>query len=662
MNKRLFLTLLVILISIISLSQSDTEILKEVDVIGNPTRIDPITYSLLEMDSAKKTYQGNDPFFTISKYVPSVISQSDNGLPYGYSYLRIRGIDQTRINFTLNGIPINEMEDQGIYFSNMPSFLDNISLIRVSRGIGTSKYGITSIGGSVDMESNSSVKEDISGELGVGSYGFHKYSIGFTPYIKDNIKFSSRIGYLSSNGFRNHSGGDGFNYFGQFSHVGKKDSFKLWGFYGKSNNQLSWIPVSQVILGQDYRTNLNTNQENDKFRQSLVSLNWSSSRIKNTSLSSSVYYGKVKGIYTSYIDPVSLGRFGLNSDQVGVMVGSTYERNRIVFNLGSNINLYQRSHKLSLDSIPDNLFYDNMGRKKDFVAFSKVNYRIGDFYAFGDIQYRYVNFDYIDDYNSSVSYYWNFINPKIGLKRTKGKHESWISLGHTNREVTRSDLFNGNDNLYVLTGNLYSDSLYSNEVDINITPESVLDFESGHKFLLRNFDLSVNYYFMSFRNERIMIKVDDVTGLPVREIVDRSLRTGIEFEISYYVNKFSIKANGAHSYNEILSLNKASAFSPTFSMNNYVSYKANQIFTLGIYGNFVSSMYLDNTERESTPSYYITNAFVEANIWPMSINFVANNIFNQKYYLPGGIYNGVGQYYPGALFNYSLSIKLHIHE
>ena len=138
----------------------DSSSLPSIEIVGirsNPT--DPVTTTKISMDSIRTTYQGGDPFFTINQWSPNVLTQSDNGSQYGYSYMRIRGFDQTKINFTLNGIPLNEMEDQGIYFSNMPGFLNNISNIQVTRGIGTSQYGTTSIGGSVDMETNSPLRK-----------------------------------------------------------------------------------------------------------------------------------------------------------------------------------------------------------------------------------------------------------------------------------------------------------------------------------------------------------------------------------------------------------------------------------------------------------------------------------------------------------------------
>ncbi len=645
---------------VLSFSQTDTILLKEAQIIGSPTKLDPTTSTLINIDSVKYLYQGNDPFFILNKTVPNVISQSDNGLPYGYSYLRIRGIDQTRINFTLNGIPLNEMEDQGIYFSNMPDFLNNISRSQITRGIGISKYGTTSIGGSVNLETDFLDSVQISGELGTGSFETNRYSLGYSSGDIKNFSFSSRIGYLSTDGFRDHSGSNGYNYFGQLGYFGKKDKIKVYGFIGESSNQLSWIPIDRQTLNQNYRINLNGINEVDKFKQNLISLNWITFRVRNLIINSSIYHSGINGSYKSYLDPILLGRFSLISNQGGGMINFGYKINNLSLNLGINYNLYRRYHILALDDYPDDVIYKNFGTKRDLTTFIKLNYEINKYCVFADIQYRNVTFEYTDKFNYSIPYKWSFINPKVGIKKFGNNNESWFSLGHTQREVTRSDLFNGNDNLYVFNGGLYTDSTFGARVDVNITPEKVYDLEIGHKFQNNNLFMSVNCYYMLFRDERLMVQVDDITGLPIRQIVDKSIRTGIEFDGYIIFNKLKIGSNGAYSYNRILSLNRMSSLSPNFIMNNSISYRIGKITKIGISGNYVSSMYLDNTQSESTNPYYVINATGGVDIESLSINLIVNNVLNQKYYLPGGVYNGVGQYYPSAFLNYFLSIRFNL--
>lgn len=204
--KKLLFSILLFFLSFLSFSQIS---LNEVNISAiRYEKNYPITQTIIKTDSIEFLKTQKDPFFIIDKLSPSIYSQSDNGDGNGYSYTRLRGIDQTRINFNLNGIPLNEMEDQGIYFSNMPGFYNYISDISVQRGIGTSKYGNTSIGGSVNMESkNMFIKNTefnsslISNDIYENNFDF-LYSSG----NKNGFAYQGGISYLNNNGFKEHSG------------------------------------------------------------------------------------------------------------------------------------------------------------------------------------------------------------------------------------------------------------------------------------------------------------------------------------------------------------------------------------------------------------------------------------------------------------------------
>lgn len=667
--KKILLILLLLSLKFIGISQDSIKIftMNELQVVGIKTEIyEPITISVIKIDSIKKTYQGNDPFFTLNRYVPSVFTQSDGGLPYGYSYMRIRGIDQTRINFTLNGIPLNEMEDQGIYFSNMPDFMNNISEIQVQRGVGTSKYGTTSIGGSVNFETEPPIKSSLTLSAGAGSFKSDKVSLKYNTGYFGKSKIASSFSYskLNSSGFRKNSGTNGETFFGQVGYFGRKNTIKVYGFRGKSINQMAWLPVTKDLIDKDYRTNLNSSEEVDNFNQNFIAATWVNYSKSNIKFNTSIYGNNINGIYTSFLDSTTLGRFGLQSYQTGVMSNMIYTKNGFTLNTGLNYNYYQRRHRLSDNSLPDFLWYSNTGFKQDGIAFSKLNYNCNKWNFFGDLQYRFVKFQYqeSDSTKSILSNNWNFINPKFGVKYISDKYELWTSISKTNREVTRSDMFRGYDHL-TKVGDSLSSGFGDKSFIINFKPEQVYDFEIGAKFIKKNLSLSSNIYGMYFKNERISNGDVNYIGLLLRQPFNKSYRTGIEVDGTYTYKSISLITNLNYSYNRFFNseiwLNHS--YTPSFIMNNNIEFKYKS-FIFGINGRYVSKTYLDNTQNEklTTPDYYILNFNTGFKSKYTSLYLNVNNFINQKYYLPGGVTNNSPAYYVGALRNIFVSFSINI--
>jgi len=656
--------ILLLLISFPFLGKSQdtlkTNILDSVQVIGiKPLKTEPITLNSIKLDTI--SVNGQDPFFILNRNIPNVLTQSDAGLPVGYSYVRMRGLDQTRINFTLNGIPLNEMEDQGIYFSNMPDFLSNISSIEVQRGIGSSKYGTTSMAGSVNLETKSLLKKELSSDVGFGSFNTFRSNIGYTSgLLKDKFAFSSRLSYLTSDGFRYNSGTKGWTYFGQGGYFGKSDIVKVYGFTGQSNNGMAWLAPNDSIIKNDYRTNLNTPDEKDKFGQNFIALNWINYKLTKLKFNSSIYFNNINGSYTSYIAQDTLGLFSLKSYQTGGMTNVVYESNGYSFNSGLNYNYYQRSHTLAYNFAQNDLFYKNIGFKQDVIAYTKINKTLDNFNLFVDLQYRFVNFNY----NKLQNWTWNFFNPKFGIRYKTEKFNTYFSIAKTSREVTRTDLLRGYDNVDLVGSNF---TAFGDTFMVNSLPERCFDFELGTTFTHKNLTLSGNIYVMSFNNERIPTGQINYIGLLLKNPVNQSIRYGFEFDGTYKIKNLTFTTNLSLAKTRINSWldesgnefkNKEAFASPRFIMNNFINYKVKNIL-LGLNGQYVSGMYLDNRNLQNlrTPQYYILSAQIGLTYDKLLITLNANNLLNQKYYLPGGVYLNRPAYYVGALTNLFLNVK-----
>lgn len=637
--------------------------LQSVEVIG----IQPVeSVSQIKVQTDSVYYSGNDPFVTIRNVSPSVQVQSDNGTNYGYSYIRIRGIDQTRINFTLNGIPLNEMEDQGIYFSNMPDFLASMQSVQIDNGASI-KFGTASIGGSVDLSPQTSLTRNLNISVGVGSFNTVRGCVKAASGLQSNgIAASTSISYLGTNGFRNNSNSAGLTMFNQIGYYGKSNLIKVFHFSGIVNNQMSWMPLSDSLLKVDYRMNGNTVEESDKFNQHFVTANWVNYSYSKLTFNSSVYFNNINGKYTSWLDTSTLGLFGLQSHHVGIISNVVYNLNPFNrFYFGLNVNDYQRNHTLADNAMPLELWYTNTGYKNDYSAnfrwssvWHKLNFNAG-------VQFRNAQFNY----DKQLRLNWNFVNWKIVSKYVVSDsltvYASYCKVG---REPIRTDLLNGYDAIELLGSTIAT--AFGDTFAINSVPEHVHDIELGFTVRKKYYEFNLNSFYMQFHNERIGYGEINYIGLPLRTTVDNSKRFGLECVFTYRKQHLILNVQATllrtsiRTYTDgmgIVRTNVSAFASPLFSGRCEVGYNS-KYFKWTIDGLFVDKMYLDNTENEllQVNAYGLLGSTVTLTKGIYSIDVRINNILNSRYYLPGGASNYTGLYYPGALRNLFVGVHINL--
>ncbi len=628
-----------------------------------------VTETTINQKDIEKNYTGQEMPVLLSK-TSSITWYSDGGNYTGYSYLRMRGIDQTRINFTLNGIPLNEPEDQGAYFSNYPDFLNSIRSVQVQRGVGLSTNGAGAFAGSVNMESpflNDSAYVEINSSY--GSYHTYRVSPEFnTGVLKNNWSFYGRYSNAGSDGFREHSGTKGQSFFFSGGYIGKKGVFKFTGFTGTSKNEMAYLAVSDSVLKHNYRENSLTKDEIDEFKQTLAMVQYIAPIGKRSTVTSSLYYNYLQGGYSILFSP-DLYNYSVKSDFYGAIVNYQYRYNSLKLNIGVHGNSYGREHYSSILPDESNLLYKNKGIKNEFSSFAKLAYSIKKITLFADLQYRYTEFNYQSDKNDQInlgSVNWQFINPKAGISYLiKGRHVFYISFGRTSREPTRNDLFAGYDNI---------DSLNYKEVGNlrRVKPESLTDLEVGIKLNYQKLKLEFNLYDMEFKNEIAAIGQLSYIGLPLRKNVVSSFRRGIEFNLITEPLKgliFSTQANISDNriktyttdYDSVTYSNVQPLLTPQVIINQSVSYAFTKWLTTEVSARYSGKSYLDNTNNEKhiTPSSLIFNASLGIRFYKEhSINFMVNNITNQKYYTSGYVQSSQPYYFAMATRNYFVTLKL----
>lgn len=631
--------------------------LQEVVVTYQADKQTPITFQNISSKDIKAKSTGQEPSFLLSE-TPSITNYSDAGNSQGYSYFRLRGIDQTRINMTLDGVPLNEPEDQGAYFSNYPDILNSVSKIQIQRGVGTSKNGVASYGGSVQLFSpNLADSTKTTFGLGYGSFNSLRVFGEYNSGIKNKKALYVRASQIYSDGYKYHSSNNSQSVFlsGGFFH--DKSIWKLNFLVGHQQNYMAWIGVSDSLIDIDRRTNANSKQEKDRFLQTLTQLKNSWQIGQFSSLETSIYHTFLKGNYgfdfnnfLSLSSTDELYNYAFQSNLFGFF--SNYTLSKKQFNLISGVhgNIYNRQHTGSEKAIGQ--LYQNTGYKNEISVFTKVDYSLKWFAFFVDVQYRYVNFDY----KGSVAFQkldWHFINPKAGLSASLNNNSIlYYSLGFTGREPTRNDMFGGNDDLL-------ADSS-GNAILSNTNPEFVLNHELGFRFQKRKMNFNTNLYYMDFQNEIVLDGKFGPNGLALTNNVEQSFRAGIELSIAYKVSKhFSLVNNSSFNYSRITE--QTETFSPILTppiiINQEVIFSKNK-FTIALSGRYQQQSFIDFANEEKVNGYFLLNSRASYNINDFQFSVFLNNITNTKYFNQGYVdFDGSNKYFVQAPTNFYASIQ-----
>jgi iron complex outermembrane receptor protein len=639
-----------------TLGLDTTKTLQEVIITYQADKLTPITFQNISSKDLKTKSIGQEPSFLLSE-TPSITNYSDAGNSQGYSYFRLRGIDQTRINMTLDGVPLNEPEDQGAYFSNYPDILNSVSKIQIQRGVGTSKNGVASYGGSVQLFSpNLYDSSKTTFGFGYGTFNslraFGEYNSG----VKNRKALYVRASQIYSDGYKYNSSNNSQSVFLSGGLFYDKSTWKMNLLVGRQQNQLAWLGVSDSLISIDRQTNANKN-ERDQFTQCLAQLqnNWRPNNF--SSIQSSVYYTFLNGNYDFNLNnflglPTTneLYNYAFQSNLIGFFSNYTYSKKHLNWTTGVHGNIYNRQHTGSEKAL--GRLYQNNGYKNEISVFSKADYTFKRFTFFADLQYRYVNFDY----KGSVALQkldWHFINPKAGLSATINNNSIvYYSVGYTGREPTRNDMFGGNDDLL-------ADSL-GNAILFNTKPESVLNHELGLRYQKEKLNFNVNLYYMDFQNEIILDGKFGPNGLALTNNVEQSYRTGLELSIRYKITKhFSLINNSSFNYSRIIE--QTETFSPILTppiiINQEAVFSKNN-FTIALSGRYQHQSFIDFANEEKVNSYFLLNSRVSYNLHGFQCSVFLNNITNAKYFNQGYVdFDGSKKYFVQAPTNFYASIQ-----
>jgi iron complex outermembrane receptor protein len=685
---------------------SNENILEEVLVSAVRVKANaPVTHSNLGKKELAKRNLGQD-IPILMNYLPSVVSSSDAGAGVGYTYIRVRGSDASRVNVTINGIPYNDAESQGTFWVNMGDFASSVENLQLQRGVGTSTNGSGAFGASLNILTDA-VSAEAGGEISnsFGSYGTRKHTVKFTTgKLNNHFELAGRVSKIKSNGYIDRASSDLKTYFLQGSYTDKNTLIKALVFGGHEKTYQAWYGIDAIQLKENRRQNPYTyDNETDNYWQDHYQLHWNEKLNKNWSTNIGLNYTRGKGFFeqfkgesatSKYNDVVEatttswdgspatdlIVRRWLDNHFYVVNGNITYKKGSLEIISGGSYNNYVGDHfgeviwakQFAPTANIRDRYYFSDATKNDFSLFSKATFNLTDnLIAMIDVQGRFINYK-TDGLTSdriplNVNEKFSFFNPKAGLTYVIDEENSiYASYARANREPNRSDFENGE----------------------TVKAETLNDFELGWRLKNNIVQLNTNLYFMIYDNQLIQTGGLNDVGEYLRENVKDSYRVGLEIDANVKVSKkFNINQNLTISSNKIenfiLDRDGAQrnigttniAFSPNIIAGNTLSYNITESFQVSLLSKFVGEQYLSNTDTEASKlDNYFTSDLnfiyeLKTNSIFKSIVFsgVVNNLFDKEYvdrgytyldYWTGPTSFEVQGYYPQATRNFLVGLTL----
>ena len=620
----------------------------------------PIAFETVDGDELQKENLGQDVPFLL-RWTPSVVVTSDAGHGIGYTSMRIRGTDASRINVSINGIPLNDAESHAVFWVDLPDIAGSTESVQIQRGVGTSTNGSGAFGGTVNLSSNA-LQREAYGELfnSFGSFNSRKHSLkAGTGLIADRWTFDTRMSLTKSDGYVDRASADLNSAYLSAGYYGEKTVVKGIFFTGNEVTYQSWYgtPESRILgdregmiahagregyseaqldnllnAGRTYNFYLYDNQVDD-YGQDHYQLHLTHAPNANSTISAALHYTKGKGFFEQYRNGDDFSAYGLpnsiigqdtigsgdfirkrwlDNDYFGYTANWQMDFDKLDFTIGNAFHHYQGKHFGELiwatyadNFVPGDRYYDNEGIKNDANLFAKADWQATDkLNVFADLQFRHVDYSVsgidndLRNLNEEVRY--NFFNPKAGLTYSiNNTSKAYASLGIANKEPNRSDII---DRLPGTT----------------VLPEQLLDLEIGYRSSFDALQLGVNFYNMSYNDQLVLTGALNDVGSTIRTNVAKSYRRGVEIDLNWAIDpKFSLAGNLTLSQNKIKAFeeviydytngfdiitntydNTDISFSPSAIAAANLTYRPKDWMTASLLAKYVGLQYLDNTGNE----------------------------------------------------------------
>ncbi|MDG2109871.1 MAG: TonB-dependent receptor plug domain-containing protein [Schleiferiaceae bacterium] len=679
--------------------------LNEVNVLGTwAQKEDPIAQINLTEKDIEALNTGRDLPYVLQD-VAGVVSFSDAGNGVGYTNMRVRGSDITRINVTVNGIPMNDAESHGVFWVNTPDLMSSTNAIQLQKGVGTSTNGSGAFGASLGLSTLGAGEKGGRITLGAGSYGTQRATMeAGTGKSASGFWMNTRISSITSDGYVERASSDLQSYYVSAGFAGGGHYVEAVRFGGGERTYQAWYGVDTTTMyGPDAYPQLNAagalyddtwsvigtyDDQVDNYGQEHTQLHYRYSNLFGGTFAAALHHTAGAGYYEEYnqgfafadfgignyvsaMDTVAFGdvvtRKWLDNDFYGATSSWTYENGGQRVQLGGGVHRYEGAHfgRVIWANNPnvstlDGDYYTGDAVKDDANIYAKYAVTSNNLLVYADAQYRYVNHNSTGGSATGSANFgrtFNFFNPKVGMTYNLGGNQvfgAYAGIGH--REPNRTDL-------------QYADDANA------LQAERMLDMEFNFRNSGEKWAFDVNAYRQQYQNQLVLTGAIDAQGYPIRENVGQSFRQGLEFTGAYELTSaLSATANVALSQNENVNWvsdplssfvdNTPIAFSPGAVASARLTY-AKKGFEATLWNQYVGKQYLSNEglEAHSLPAYHIINARTSYT-WNCSdvqrlIGFVEfRNLGNTSYAANGYMWGDFAYYYAQATFNLMTGLTL----
>lgn len=650
----------------------------------------PMTFTNLSEEEIDQQNLGQDLPYLLST-MPSVVTTSDAGAGVGYTGFRVRGSDPTRVNVTINGIPLNDSESQGVWWVNMPDFASSVENIQIQRGVGSSTNGASAFGATINLKTDAlNTKAYALSNNTVGSFKTLKNNVEFgTGLLNGKFTFDGRLSRITSDGYIDRATSDLKSFYLSGAYYGSDEVLKGIVFSGKERTYQAWNGVPLNYLENDSLRTFNSytyENEVDNYGQTHYQLHYTKQLNSNSNYNLSFHYTKGAGYYEQYKASESFSDYGfseiiiqddtinetdlirrkwLDNDFYGTVFSYNTSIDNMDLTFGGAWNTYTGKHygeviwaQYASDSELGHIYYDNDATKDDFNVYTKLNYQYNDKLSlYADLQRRTIDYTFIgfdqEGNNVEQSADFDFFNPKFGVFYQMNQNRSaYASFAVANKEPNRNDFVESSP-------------------DSRPQHETLFDTELGYKINGNKLEFGINAYYMIYENQLVLTgQINDV-GAYTRTNIDYSERKGIEVEAAYVISeKLKWVGNATFSENKIANFTEYVdnwdtwgqetiqyedtdiSFSPDLIWASTFSYQLNNNLNAQFISKYVGDQYIDNTSSEERmlEAYLIHNARLSVNIdtklfKTAKITFQVNNLLEEKYSNNAWIYRFISDGY-----------------
>lgn len=683
--------------------------LQEVEIMSiRATETTPVAYTNIGREEIKRQNTGVD-FPYLVTMTPSAVATSDAGAGIGYTSLRIRGTDGSRINVTANGIPVNDAESHTVFWVNIPDLASSVKDIQIQRGVGTSTNGAGAFGASINMltsEFNTQPYAGFSGSF--GSFGTHKETLrAGTGIIDGHWALDLRLSDIGSDGYIDRASTDLSSYYLQGAYYGNRTTVRLIAFAGEEETYHAWNYASKEEM-QQYGRRYNScgymytdadgkahyyDEQTDNYTQHNLQLLVDHEFSNRWNMNIGLHYTKGDGYYQEYKSDRKLIEYALQpftidgneikrSDLVrkkamdnhfgGAVFSFNYRNERLSASMGGGANRYFGRHfghvlwvKNYIGELaPNHEYYRNNGAKNDANIYLKADYRLAKgVNVYADMQYRHIGYK-IDGCNDkwndatgalqslAIDERFDFFNPKAGLSwQIDRSNRLFASVSMAHKEPTRNNYTDG-------------------KIHEHPTAERLIDYELGYTFGNRLFKAGANLYYMDYKDQLVLTGELNEIGEPLAANIPDSYRAGIELMAGITLPcGFRWDANATFSRNRIKEFTEVLydddtyerweinhgetrlSFSPEVIVNNTFAYRWRGL-EASLQSQYVGKQYMSNCDQEEhrLDAYFVSNlrlayTFRLKGIKNITVGATVYNIFDEEYESNG--YAGSGYYTDG---------------